>query len=92
LAVAVVGLAAVAAAVVLIRAWRLDRERSAALAAAAAGRFTPARERLDAYLRRRPTDDEALFRLGQCERALGRPDQAVAAWSRVPDGSPRAPG
>ena len=30
------------------------------------------------------------FLLGACEQALGRPDAALAAWSRVPADSPFA--
>ena len=37
-----------------------------------------------------PGEGEAKFLLGACEQALGRPDAARAAWSRVPTDSPFA--
>jgi enediyne biosynthesis protein E4 len=61
-----------------------------AQAEVAARWFAPARDRLARLVARRPTHDEALFQLGVCEDALGRPDAAVAAWAAVPATSPRA--
>src|SRR5947208_1759123 len=48
-------------------------------------------ERINVLLlaRRWPGDVEVEYRLGECELARGRPDDALTSWSRVPPGSPR---
>jgi tetratricopeptide (TPR) repeat protein len=55
-----------------------------------AGDFVRCRERLARLSARYPGHGEILFRLGESELACGRADRAVAAWSRVPKGSPFA--
>jgi len=64
------------------------RERALAAREIALGRFRPARVRLAALAARRPDDAEAWYRLGVCEKALGRHEAALAAWERVPLESP----
>jgi thioredoxin-like negative regulator of GroEL len=57
----------------------------------AEGRFGAARRRLARLSARRPGRDEVEFPLGYCEAAAGNLDAALAAWARVPAGSPLAP-
>jgi tetratricopeptide (TPR) repeat protein len=52
-----------------------------------AGGFTTARARLLALAVRWPKQAEVHYQLGICELALGRLDEAMAAWARVPAGS-----
>jgi thioredoxin-like negative regulator of GroEL len=60
---------------------RAQRDLSRGDHAAAATQFA-------ALARRWPRVAEVAYGLGECELALGRPDAALAAWSRVPPGSP----
>ena len=53
------------------------------------GDHAAAAPRFAAMARRWPGDAEVEYRLGECERSRGRHDVALAAWSRVPPGSPR---
>jgi hypothetical protein len=53
-------------------------------------RFAAARVRLKRLAERRPGDGEVEFLLGSCERMLGHPDAALAAWGRIPDGAEQA--
>ncbi|WP_165225581.1 CRTAC1 family protein [Aquisphaera insulae] len=53
-----------------------------------AHRYSTARSRLSRLASRRPADGELLLLLGECERQLGRPDDALAVWGRIPEGSP----
>ncbi len=46
--------------------------------------------RLARLAERRPGDSEVEFLLGDCERMLGHPESALAAWGRIPDGTKRA--
>jgi tetratricopeptide (TPR) repeat protein len=55
-----------------------------------AGAYGPARDRLAGLSAWWPHHDEVAYRLGVCEVALRRPNQALAAWARVPAGSPLA--
>jgi tetratricopeptide (TPR) repeat protein len=55
-----------------------------------ARRFAAAQVRLARLAERRPGDSEVEFLLGDCERMLGHPDSALAAWGRIPDGTERA--
>src|SRR5215472_7615538 len=56
-----------------------------------ARRFGAARARLARLSERRPGDGEVGLLLGDCERMLGHPDAALAAWGRIPDGAEQAP-
>src|SRR5436190_7471384 len=56
-----------------------------------ARRFASARVRLARLAERRPSDGEVELLLGDCERALGHPEAALAAWARVSDGAEQAP-
>ena len=55
-----------------------------------ARRFAAARVRLARLAERRPGDGEVELLLGDCERMLGHPDAALAAWGRIPDGAEQA--
>ena len=57
----------------------------------AARRFATARVRLARLAERRPGDGEVELLLGDCERMLGHPDAALAAWGRIPEGAAQAP-
>jgi enediyne biosynthesis protein E4 len=72
------------------RWWDARRDRTAmerALGDMQAGRYESASRQLAALLTQRPTWDDAAYLLGICEKARGRPDAAVSAWSRVRPGS-----
>src|SRR5262249_49870592 len=56
-----------------------------------ARRFAAARVRLARLAERRPGDGEVGLLLGDCERMLGHPDAALAAWGRIPEGVEQAP-
>jgi thioredoxin-like negative regulator of GroEL len=56
----------------------------------AGGRLLQARARLVDLAARRPADGEAAYYLGQCEFARNDTAAAMAAWERVPTGSPFA--
>jgi tetratricopeptide (TPR) repeat protein len=56
----------------------------------AAGRLSHARARLAELARQRPGDGEATYYLGRCEEARNDVAAALAAWERVPAGSPFA--
>jgi tetratricopeptide (TPR) repeat protein len=84
-------LAAIAAGVLRARWSRAELER--AQRAIADGRWGTAREELTQIVRRRPGEGQALFLLGLCEEALGRPERALAAWERIaPDDPSHAQG
>src|SRR5579883_1910786 len=55
-----------------------------------AKRYAPARDRLARLSAWWLRDGEVEYLLGMCEAELGRPDAALAAWARVPAGSPLA--
>src|SRR5438445_13608737 len=55
-----------------------------------ARRFSAARLRLARLAERRLGDGEVELLLGACERMLGHPDAALAAWGRIPDGAQQA--
>jgi tetratricopeptide (TPR) repeat protein len=77
-------------------AW-ISRERydSADLARArrevSAGEYAVARGRLVRLASHRSGDLDIAYLLGLCEREAGRPEDAIAAWSRIPAGSAEAP-
>ena len=52
-----------------------------------AQRFATARMRLASLAKLRPGDGDVGLMLGDCERMLGRPDAALAAWGRIPEGA-----
>src|SRR3954468_5847907 len=53
-------------------------------------RFATARVRLARLAGRRPGDGAVELLLGDCERMLGHPDAALAAWGRIPEGVEQA--
>ena len=70
------------------RDLRFQRELDAARRAVVARDYAAARSRLRALSRQRPGVGEVQFPLGLCERNLGDVEAALAAWSRIPRGSP----
>ena len=52
------------------------------------GRYAAAARDLSALLDRRADSDQALYLLGVCEKARGRPREADAAWARIPQDAP----
>ena len=69
-----------------VEARRFREELARAREEFAARRFATARVRLARLAERRPGDGEVELLLGDCERMLGHPDAALAAWGRIPDG------
>src|SRR5262245_49553032 len=55
-----------------------------------ARRFATARALLARLAERRPGDGAVELLLGTTEKMLGRPDDALAAWRRIPDGADQA--
>ena len=55
------------------------------------GRYDAARTRLVQLSARRPGEGEVDYLLGLSEKAVGHADAALAAWARVPAGSPFLP-
>ena len=55
-----------------------------------AGRVNAARGRLVTLAASRPADGEVAYLIGLAEEGRGRADAALAAWARVPPGSPFA--
>ena len=51
-------------------------------------RYAAAARDLSALLDWRPDSDQALYLLGVCEKARGRPREADAAWARIPHDAP----
>lgn len=89
LAIVFVGAALALAAWLGVRALDSQRFRSELSQAREdyeARRFATARRRLAGLAESRPGHGEVALLLGQCERALGQPDAALAAWGRVPEG------
>jgi enediyne biosynthesis protein E4 len=70
---------------------RFDDELVQARREFAERRFSAARARLSRLAERRPGDGEVEYLLGACEKIRGYPEAALAAWGRVPAGSPLAP-
>jgi thioredoxin-like negative regulator of GroEL len=73
-----------------VDSWRYRASLERAKARIASGSPAEARRLLAEAETRWPREGELTFLLGACEQALGRPDAAVAAWSRVPADSPFA--
>jgi tetratricopeptide (TPR) repeat protein len=89
----VAGIAAAAAAWGTARAvdsWRVRSVLEQAKRRLDARSPAEARRLLADAAARWPGEGEVEFLLGACEQALGRPDAAEAAWSRVPADSPFA--
>src|SRR3954451_6751039 len=55
-----------------------------------ANRFATARLLLARLAERRSGNGEVELMLGDCERVLGHPDAALAAWARIPAGAEQA--
>src|SRR4051794_31326883 len=55
------------------------------------GRYDVAKTRLVQLSARRPGEGEVEYLLGLSEKAVGNTDAALAAWARIPAGSPFAP-
>lgn len=70
--------------------WRFESGLARAKQDVASGRFTEARRWLATLPPHRTTDPEAAYWLGVCEHAAGHYEAALAAWTRVPRGSPRS--
>ena len=73
-----------------VDSWRYRTNLEQAKAWIASGSPAEARRLLAESAARWPKEGEMTFLLGACEQALGRPDAALAAWSRVPTDSPFA--
>ena len=70
-----------------VDSWRYRTNLEQAKALIASGSPAEARRVLADSAARWPKEGEMTFLLGACEQALGRPDAALAAWSRVPTDS-----
>ena len=74
-------------------AWEFQQLRSALEKAKrnlAEGRYAVARKELMELEAHWSADGEVAYELGRCEQARGRTEAALAAWARVPSGSPFA--
>jgi len=72
------------------RWWQHRRDRWAMAEVRAemkAGLYASAARNLMAILARMPDSDEAVYLLGTCQMARGRPEDAFQSWARVPPGS-----
>ena len=69
---------------------RLQAELAAGRAEMESGRLETARKRLVRLAGEWPRDAEVAYQLGWCEALQGRLDAAIAAWRRIPVGSPQA--
>ena len=74
----------------VVDSWRYRASLEQAKARIDSGSPAEARRLLAESAARWPREGEVTFLLGACEQALGRPDAAEAAWSRVPTDSPFA--
>jgi tetratricopeptide (TPR) repeat protein len=74
----------------VVDSWRYQASLKQAKARLDSGSPYEARRLLAESAARWPGDGEVEFLLGACEQALGRPDAAAGAWSRVPTDSPFA--
>ncbi len=74
----------------VVDSWRVKSILDQAKRRLDAGSPAAARRLLADAAARWPGEGEVEFLLGACEQALGRPDAAEAAWSRVPTESPFA--
>src|SRR5437016_1403471 len=74
----------------LVGTWQVRDGLAWARRQVAEGRYAPARSRLARLSAWWPRRGEVEYLLGVCEAALGRPEDALVAWGRVPAGSPPA--
>jgi tetratricopeptide (TPR) repeat protein len=74
----------------VVDSWRVRSVLERAKACLDSRSPAAARRLLADAAARWPGEGEVTFLLGACEQALGRPDAAEAAWSRVPADSPFA--
>ena len=74
----------------VVDTWRYHASLERAKALIGSGSPVKARRLLAKSVARWPKEGEMTFLLGACEQALGRTDEADAAWSRVPADSPFA--
>ena len=74
----------------VVDSWRYRTSLEQAKAWITSGSPAEARGLLAESAARWPREGEVKFLLGACEQALGHPDAALAAWSRVPKNSPFA--
>ena len=72
-----------------VQSWLYRAGLDRAMSDLSRGDYAAAAPQFAAMARRRPGAAEVEYRLGECERARGRHDAALAAWSRVPPGSAR---
>ena len=72
-----------------VQSWLYRAGLDRAMRDLSRGDYAAAAAQFAALARRRPGDAEVEFRLGECGRAGGHHDDALAAWSRVPPGSAR---
>jgi tetratricopeptide (TPR) repeat protein len=93
LLIVLIGLGAILAAWFAVRAVehrRFEDELSRARSEFAERRFGAARARLTRLAGRWPGQGEVELLLGACEKIRGNSDAAMAAWGRVPAGTPQA--
>ena len=74
----------------VVDTWRYHASLERAKALIGSGSPVKARRLLADAASRWPGQGEVEFLLGACEQALGRPDAAEAAWTRIPADSPFA--
>jgi len=79
------GLALLAAIASKMQVRRLRAELEQVRQAMGKGRLSLARKRLADLAERWPRNGAILVLLGECEKGLGQPDRALAAWALVPD-------
>ena len=84
----VVLLLSAASAALVVRQRALQAEFRQAREAYDAQRFGLARQRLSRLAERWTNDGEVLFLLGKCDFELGKREDALASWARVPVSSP----
>src|SRR6266536_3580678 len=70
--------------------WRAQAELASARREVAAGQFATARSRLERLKARQPGWNEVDYLRGACAEGEGDLVAALAAWSRIPAGSPYA--
>src|SRR4051795_5622314 len=73
-----------------VEARRFREDLARARVEFGARRYAAARGRLIRLAGRRPGDGEVELLRGECERRLGHPDDALAAWGRIPEGAEQA--
>jgi tetratricopeptide (TPR) repeat protein len=74
----------------LVGGWQVRDGLARAKQQIDSGQYGPARDRLARLSAWWPGQAAVEYLLGECEARLGRADAALAAWARVPAGSPLA--